>query len=363
MTRLAVFFVAIAAVPAAAQTATVAHGTLSVKGGTLFVAGNGLTVASSATLEESGGYLISRGETTRPLNAPSAVNVGGLGLTITSAVDLGSTTVVRTPAVQTGNGNPSIGRTYNVTAATNTGLNATLVFQYRDGELNGLPEATLSLFRSTDGGTTWQEVGGTVDANANTITVTGVDGFSMWTAGTAGSLPVELVAFTATADGGGARLAWTTASETHNVGFFVERLAGTWHELGFRAGRGTSTERADYTFDVRPLDPGRHTFRLRQVDTDGTVHLSPTTTVEIGMETAVRLDVRGRAVRYAVREGGPARLVLYTVLGQEAAVLFDGDAPAAALQTVALPDGLASGLYVLRLTGAGEAASVRVVVP
>jgi len=352
----------VAALPASAQQVTVGNGTLVLGSGTLFVR-DSLVVQPSGQIREIDGYVTSRARATTTLAAPSAVNVGGLGFTITSAADPGATTVVRTFGVQGGNGNSSIGRTYAVSAATNTGLNATIVFRYRDAEINGLSEASLTLYRSTDGGTTWQEVGGTVDTDANTITATGVDGFSMWTAGEAGTLPVELVAFNAVADGNGARLAWTTAAETHNAGFYIEHLAGAWRELGFQLGRGTATERTDYTFDVRPLDPGRHTFRLRQVDTDGTVHLSPTTTVEIGMETTVRLDVRGRAVRYAVREGGPTRLVLYTVLGQEAAVLFDGDLPASALQTASLPGGLASGLYMLRLTGAGETAVVRVVVP
>lgn len=353
---------AASALPAAAQQVVVQNGTLALGSGTL-VAHDSLVVAPTAQLLENGGRLTSRARATAMLAAPTSANVGGLGFEITTAQSPGVTTVVRIPEVQTGVAGVSIARAYRVTADVETGLNATIVFRYTDAELNGLDESALVLFRSEDDGATWNQVGGTVDTGANTITATGVDGFSLWTAAGTGALPVELVAFAATADGNGARLSWTTAAETHNLGFYVEHLNGTWQEVGFRPGRGTVTERTDYTFDVRPLDPGRHTFRLRQTDTDGTVHLSSTTTVEIGMETAVRLSVHGRAVRYAVREGGPARLVLYTVLGQEAAVLFDGDLPAVALQSASLPSGLASGLYVLRLTGAGEAAAVRVVVP
>ena len=75
------------------------------------------------------------------------------------------------------------------------------------------------------------------------------------------SLPVELVAFTATADGRTARLSWTTASETNNAGFTVEQKIGdAWADRGFVAGRGTTTERSDYAFTVAGLDRrARHT--------------------------------------------------------------------------------------------------------
>lgn len=40
------------------------------------------------------------------------------------------------------------------------------------------------------------------------------------------TLPVELVTFDARTDGSTARLSWTTASETNNLGFYVERQTG-----------------------------------------------------------------------------------------------------------------------------------------
>ena len=71
-----------------------------------------------------------------------------------------------------------------------------------DAELNGLDEATLVLFRSTDGGATWMPAGGAADGAANTVTVTGLDAFSRWTAASSPApLPVELSSFTAATDG------------------------------------------------------------------------------------------------------------------------------------------------------------------
>lgn len=351
----------VAALPASAQQVTVGNGTLVLGSGTLFVR-DSLVVEPSGQIREIDGYVTSRARATTTLAAPSAVNVGGLGFTITSAADPGVTTIVRTFGVQGGNGNSSIGRTYAVSAATNTGLNATIVFRYRDAELNGLTESNLVLYRSTDGGTTWQEVGGTVDTDANTITATGVDGFSMWTAGEAGTLPVELVDLAVVADGNTAVLTWATASETNNAGFTVEHLRGdAWADAGFVPGRGTTTERTDYRHRVADLAPGRQAFRLRQTDTDGTVHLSPTVEVAVGMDAPVLLDVRGQRVRFALRTGGAVRVGLYTVLGQEVARVFDGTVADAQSVEVGLPTLLAPGRYFVRLVAGAHAATASLV--
>ena len=88
-----------------------------------------------------------------------------------------------------------------------------------------------------------------------------------------GALPVELGPFTAQVDGRAVLLRWTTFSETNNRGFRVERQVGSlWERTGFRASRapgGTSTKRMRYRFRVEGLAPGRHRFRLAQVDLGG----------------------------------------------------------------------------------------------
>ena len=77
-----------------------------------------------------------------------------------------------------------IDRVISIEPTNNNGLNATYIFHYEDADLNGMPEDQLQLYRSTDGGATWVAMGGVVDPVNNTITVTGVDHFSHWTAAT-----------------------------------------------------------------------------------------------------------------------------------------------------------------------------------
>ncbi len=104
----------------------------------------------------------------------SNLNVGGMGAILTESSNLGSTVIRRAHTVQTGlNGGTSIKRYYDITPTNNSGLNATLVFKYDDSELNGKPEPTLKLFSSTNSGTNWLYMGGTVNIATNEITLPG----------------------------------------------------------------------------------------------------------------------------------------------------------------------------------------------
>ena len=86
-----------------------------------------------------------------------------------------------------------------------------------------------------------------------------------------GSLPVELASFNVVRNGGDITLNWTTASEANNAGFEIEhRTRGRYSSVGWVRGAGTSTEAQSYSFTFSTDEPGRHTFRLKQVDFDGT---------------------------------------------------------------------------------------------
>lgn len=117
------------------------------------------------------------------LNAPAAANPGNLGAVITSAQNLGATIIRRGHTVQSNivSGRPSINRYFDITPTTNTGLNATLRFNYFDAELNGRTENALGLWRSNDN-VNWTGVGfNSRDAVANFVEQTGINSFSRWT--------------------------------------------------------------------------------------------------------------------------------------------------------------------------------------
>lgn len=159
-------------------------GTLTLTSGDVDLNGMVITISSTGTLSESAGNTV-KGNTgyitcTKVLNAPAAVNI--LGAVITSSANLGSTTVVRGHAAQSCSGSSSILRYYDITPINNSSLNATLGFSYDESELNGLSEAGSELYSSTNGGTSWTEMGGTVNTTSNTVTLSGISRFSRWTA-------------------------------------------------------------------------------------------------------------------------------------------------------------------------------------
>jgi hypothetical protein len=109
---------------------------------------------------------------------------GGIGVEINAAgSEPGSTAIERVTGVaQTGNSKLSILRYFDIYPTVNTGLNAALVFKYDNTELAGQTASTLQLFKSDDAGLSWAERGGIVNTTNRTITLTGVNDFSRWTA-------------------------------------------------------------------------------------------------------------------------------------------------------------------------------------
>ncbi len=176
-------------------------------------------------------------------------------------------------------------------------------------------------------------------------------------------LPVELVAFTAVADGQGAAvLRWRTASEIDNAGFYVERQSsGGWIEGAFVLGNGTTLETQSYRHRVTGLAPGTHRFRLRQVDLDGAFEYSPVVEVSVSTNAPAMLwapsILRGGAgadVRFAVARAGVVRVAVYSLLGRSVAELYAGAVEAGESRSVRWSaEGQASGLYLLVLESQG----------
>ena len=188
------------------------------------------------------------------------------------------------------------------------------------------------------------------------------------------ALPVELSAFSAETDGEDARLSWRTASETNNSGFYVEHRAGAdgdaFRRLGFVDGAGTTSNAQSYTYRVEDLEPGPHTFRLRQVDTDGTVTRTEPTSIRVLPDEPLTLSppapnpVRSAATAtVSVRDETAVTVALYDALGRRVRTLHDGPVPAANPLSLSIrADDLASGLYLLRATGGGRSVTRKVTV-
>ncbi len=172
------------------------------------------------------------------------------------------------------------------------------------------------------------------------------------------ALPIELLAFNATSRSSTeVEVTWTTASESNNDHFTVERSpdAASWDALGTLDGAGNSTVAHDYVFiDDSPL-PGVSYYRLRQTDIDGTSTWSN-----------VRAVSRLAATTAPVIVPNPAdQQVIISGVGQEPFTLRDATGRAIATGRSNQPfdaSGLPEGLYHIRMNGSTGNGSTTLVV-
>jgi hypothetical protein len=164
-------------------------------------------------------------------------------------------------------------------------------------------------------------------------------------------------------------LEWATVSETNNAGFEVQHLSGTqidgtqdagdWRLIAFVEGHGTTEAAHQYHYRIADLPPGRHRFRLRQVDFDGAFDYSPEVEVITELAQSFVMDAaypnpfnETATVRFAVRQPQQVRLVLYDIQGRAVQTVYAGTAGSGQMQEASI-DGslLPNGVYLLRLEG------------
>jgi len=264
------------------------HKTIGAGSGVLFTAGfldlNGFNLDLETTGRIDGENNVHRivgangGQVlfTTTLNAPSNVNPGNLGAVLSSNQNLGQVTIKRGHQSQEGNGlSPSILRYYEILPANNANLNATLRFNYFDGELNGISEDLLALFSSEDD-VNWVNRGfSSRSAPENFVTQTGINSFSRWTLSNAANSPLSVlfVLFNAKCEQGSVSLTWKTAQEQNSDRFDLERsVDGThWSVIGSVPAAGNSSSERSYSFADRNVVVDAQ-YRVAEYDVTGGPH-------------------------------------------------------------------------------------------
>jgi len=186
-----------------------------------------------------------------------------------------------------------------------------------------------------------------------------------------GGLPVELFSFSAECVDNDVLLSWTTASETNNKGFEVERSIKNsklkiknFEPIGFVNGKGTSTELNYYSFKDENLSPGKYLYRLKQIDFDGDFEYSNEIEVEIGLPDKFELYQNypnpfnpTTKIRYSIpfveTHGGASvqniLLNVYDVLGNEITTLVNEEKPPGVYEVEFDGSKLSSGVYFYQL--------------
>jgi len=182
-------------------------------------------------------------------------------------------------------------------------------------------------------------------------------------------VPVELTSFTATSAGSNVNLAWTTATETNSMEFVVERKAAgrNWENAGSVKAAGTSTSAVSYTFTDKNVATGKYSYRLRQIDLDGTSATFNAVEVEVGVPNVFDLSQNypnpfnpSTRVNFSLPTPENVTLEVFDISGQKVATILSGmfaagyhsaDIDAQKLQ-------LSSGIYIYKLS-AGKFTSVK----
>lgn len=154
-------------------------------------------------------------------------------------------------------------------------------FKYNDEDwnnpINKITEEKLVAQRYNENNNTWQDwlYSSTALTFSNALDITlddGKDYYDIWTlADDSDPLPIELVSFSGACNNGSVNLKWTTASETNNNQFVIERsLDGdSFEQILEIQGSNNSNYVIDYAAtDDAPLDKLAY-YRLKQIDYDG----------------------------------------------------------------------------------------------
>jgi len=177
------------------------------------------------------------------------------------------------------------------------------------------------------------------------------------------TIPVELNNFAASVNNRKVSLSWETSSEINNQGFNIERrnidaveIEAEWIEIGFKEGRGNSTERNYYQFEDQPFSDGTYHYRLKQVDYDGSFEYS--NEIEVNLFTVKSFELSQNypnpfnpttTISFQLPEATFISLKVFDALGTEVEIIAEGKYPAGVHEVIFDAEKLSSGLYMYRI--------------
>ena len=175
------------------------------------------------------------------------------------------------------------------------------------------------------------------------------------------AVPVELVSFTSNiTNGNKVILSWATATETNNRGFAVQRSfpGGRFRNIGFVQGNGTTTENHAYSYTDRNLSVGSYSYRLMQIDYDGSFEYSNVVEVSVTAPEEFALEQNfpnpfnpSTTISWQLPEGSNVVLKIFDALGQEITTLVNNEFQDAGKHSIlfTVNSSLPSGIYFYKL--------------
>ena len=174
-------------------------------------------------------------------------------------------------------------------------------------------------------------------------------------------VPVELTSFYANVNNNEVVLNWTTATETNNQGFEIEKNSGNeFEKVGYVTGFGTTTEPKVYLFTDDNVETGTYKYRLKQIDFDGTFEYSNTVEVEVPVPNQFTLEQNypnpfnpTTTIKFSLPVDSKVNLKVFNTLGQEVVELLNGNISKGIKRVSFNASKLSSGVYLYRIVVKG----------
>ncbi len=176
-----------------------------------------------------------------------------------------------------------------------------------------------------------------------------------------GALPVELSSFSSSISGSNVLLNWRTQSELNNSGYDIERKTyqGSWNKIGFVKGNGTANHEIHYTYTDKDLSTGTYSYRLKQIDYNGTIkyyYLSNEIIIGVPGKFSLSQNYPNpfnpvTKINFELPVNTNVKLAVFDVTGRMIAELISGKLYTAGYHSVEFnAAGLSSGVYFYKLT-------------
>ncbi|NWF90023.1 MAG: SBBP repeat-containing protein [Ignavibacteriaceae bacterium] len=180
-------------------------------------------------------------------------------------------------------------------------------------------------------------------------------------------IPVELTSFSAENLNNKIVLNWTTASETNNAGFEVERSINgkDFSKLVFIPGNGTTTEKHNYSFIDENISAVLYFYRLKQIDLNGTISFSNIVEVDASLPIEFSLNQNypnpfnpATSISFNLPFDAQVQLAVYNAVGEHISDLVNSNYAAGRYKIQFDASNFASGMYLYRLSAAKNNGSV-----
>ncbi len=182
-----------------------------------------------------------------------------------------------------------------------------------------------------------------------------------------GVTPVELNSFSAKQSDENVILDWSTSSEKNNMGFEIQRKQDYgYHTIGFIQGNGTTTEINNYSFVDQNVLPGKYSYRLKQVDFDGSSTLSEEIYVEVDNPSSFVLNQNypnpfnpSTKIKFSIPASGYTNLSVYNLVGEKVGELINEILQEGEYNLTFDASYLPSGIYIAKLSASNFSQSIK----